>query len=179
VIISLTAIDRQGQTREFAYHPDRIELGFDVVSLIATQNTTLIKVELIDQGHYMPLPIEVFDGASLATPIQKLEQEWTYLLEQPLQTTKQPNREEFLNWSCQQVYRYEKYIMDLNQMIDVFTKLIQETENVFSFREPSSRKADHFRRMLERYELKRTRASAAYEIAVERINTLVDQSYFS
>lgn len=175
MIIRLTTIDLQSQAREFSYQSNSIESGFDIVSQIAAQNTTLIKVELVDQGHYMPLPIEVFDGDSLAIPIRKLEQEWTYLLEQSLQTKKQSTSREFLNWSRQQVHRYEKYILDINQMIDVFIKLTQETENVFSFREPSLRKADHFRSMLERYELKRTRISAAYELAVERVNSLVDQ----
>lgn len=174
MIILLTAIDSQSQVREFFYQPNSIELGFDIVSQIAAQDTTLINVELIDKGHHMPLPIEVFDGAPLAIPIQKLEQEWAFLLEQPLQTIKQLGSKDFLQWARQQVYRHEKYVMDINQTIDVFTKLIQETEDFFSFREPSWRKADHFRRMLKRYELKRTRASAVYELAIKRVNTLAD-----
>ena len=174
-VIILTAIDPQGRTREFFYQPHRIELGFDVVSQLAAQGTTLIDVQLVDQGIYMPLPIEAFDGTPLAAPIEELERDWTRLLEQPPQTIKRPTNQEFLNWAHQQVFRCEQNIRGIDQLIDVFTKLIQEREHFFSFREPRLRQTEHFRFMLNRYKLKRIKASTAYELAVKRINTLMHE----
>ncbi|RYE23019.1 MAG: hypothetical protein EOP45_07380 [Sphingobacteriaceae bacterium] len=80
LLLLITSADSSGEVRDFAYGTDRLELGFEFISKLVRQGTTLIKVKLFDEGHYISLPLEVFDGSSIAEPIQELEKEWRCLL---------------------------------------------------------------------------------------------------
>lgn len=83
IVFSITVLDQQGQQRNFLCQLERIEVGFDVLSSIVSQGSTLLEANLIEGGTVTPLPLDAFDGTSYVNAIQGLEQEWLLALKLP------------------------------------------------------------------------------------------------
>lgn len=82
-VFSITVLDQQGQQRNFLCQLEQIEIGFDVLSTIVSQGSTLLEANLIEGGIITPLPLDAFDGTSYVNAIQNLEQEWLLALTYP------------------------------------------------------------------------------------------------
>jgi len=85
MFLFLTAIDQQGQWRDFSCRLTSLELAFDVVSLLAARGNTIIKAEVIHNNECTKLPVNAFDGTHFSAVIQQLESEWQLILSHPVQ----------------------------------------------------------------------------------------------
>ncbi len=83
----LTAIDQQGQNRQFSCHLDKLENGLDFLSSLVAKGETLVKASIIDDGQTIDLPIAAFDGVPYSAFIGELETEWEVILKKPLLTS--------------------------------------------------------------------------------------------
>jgi len=84
MFLTFTAIDKFGQIRNFSWWFDSLEFALDVMSSLSARGKRLIKAEILDNGHSMPLPVDGFDGKPFSTPIKQLEKEWQQLLKTPV-----------------------------------------------------------------------------------------------
>ncbi|GAB3718299.1 MAG: hypothetical protein EOO61_22700 [Hymenobacter sp.] len=83
MILFITTIDSKNQLREFSCWLTKIEVAFDFLNLIASDEQ-LISVELLDDEKRIKLPAHVFKGAPFSTSILRLEQEWQHILSEPV-----------------------------------------------------------------------------------------------
>jgi hypothetical protein len=84
MVVLLTAIDEQGQIRDFSCQLSDLETGFDLLSYVAILGHTLLKVRLVDGDNLINLPTEAFDQNPISPVIRELEKEWRHVLSQPL-----------------------------------------------------------------------------------------------
>jgi hypothetical protein len=80
MILFFTEIDKVGQYRDHAWWFSNMEFAFNVLSSLSLKGRQILKAELIDNDHHLPLPLEAFDGQTFSTPLQQLESEWQHLL---------------------------------------------------------------------------------------------------
>ncbi|GAB3767444.1 hypothetical protein GCM10028818_00220 [Spirosoma horti] len=80
MLLFLTAIDPDQQTRNFTWYFTKIETCFDVLSELSATGNQLLRIELVDNDKHTILPVEIFDGLEFSTPIQALELEWKQIL---------------------------------------------------------------------------------------------------
>ena len=90
MVFSLTAIDQQGQTREFFCQIDKVEVGFDLLSAVAAQGHILLKAQVLDGDRLTSFPTDVFDGVPFSENIRLLEREWQAVLARPVNRKTSP-----------------------------------------------------------------------------------------
>ncbi|MFD2937798.1 BLUF domain-containing protein [Spirosoma flavum] len=83
MLLSLTAIDEEGQTRDFFCLLRNMETGFDLLSAISAKGHILIQAHVLEDDVLTDLPLEVFDGQPFSDDIQLLEKDWQQILDQP------------------------------------------------------------------------------------------------
>lgn len=83
MVLLLTAIDEEGQTRDFFCQLRNMEIGFDLLSAISAKGHILIKAHVLEDKVLTNLPLEVFDGQPFSDDIRLLEKDWRQLLDQP------------------------------------------------------------------------------------------------
>ncbi|AKD55411.1 hypothetical protein [Spirosoma radiotolerans] len=83
MILFITTKDSKNQLRSFSCWLTKLEIAFDVLSLISA-GEQLVNVELIDNNKRIQLPAHVFKGAPFSTSILQLEQEWQLILSEPV-----------------------------------------------------------------------------------------------
>lgn len=84
MFLTFTAIDEFGQIRDFSWWFASLEFALDVMSSLSVKGKQIVKAELIDNDHSIPLPVDGFDGKLFSTPIKQLESEWQRLLRTPV-----------------------------------------------------------------------------------------------
>jgi hypothetical protein len=83
VRLLLTAVDRQGELREFTCQLPDIDSGFDVLSELAATGNILVEARLFEEDSWTPLPPEAFDGQPISPRIRELQKDWQLILNQP------------------------------------------------------------------------------------------------
>lgn len=84
MLLSLNAIDEQGNIREFYTQFDNLEMGFDFLTYVITQGHILVEVYMLDGNSWIPLPLKAFDGQPISPVLRQLEQQWEYILTNPV-----------------------------------------------------------------------------------------------
>lgn len=83
MILFITTIDSKNQLRSFSCWLTKLEIAFDVLSLISSDEQ-LVNVELIDDEKRIQLPAHVFKGAPFSSAILQLERDWQLILSEPV-----------------------------------------------------------------------------------------------
>ncbi len=82
MILLLTAIDGQGEVREFSCQLPQLENGFDLLTYMDDKGHTLVKARILDEGGSTRLPLKT-DAAQPASPIvQELAKDWRQTLDE-------------------------------------------------------------------------------------------------
>ena len=85
VTLLLTAIDPEGELREFTCLLPHIDSGFSILTAIASRGHTLVKVRLLEEGNWTYLPHEAFDDTPVLPIIKELEKDWQQILNKSLE----------------------------------------------------------------------------------------------
>lgn len=85
VTLLLTAVDSEGELRDFACQLSDIDSGFDVLTSIASRGHTLVKVRLLEEGNWTHLPHRAFDDTPVLPIIRELEKDWQQILNKPFE----------------------------------------------------------------------------------------------
>lgn len=80
MLLSLSAIDEQGNIRNFHTQFDNLETAFDFLTYVVTQGHVLVEVYILDGNSWISLPLEAFDGQPISPVLQQLEQQWKHIL---------------------------------------------------------------------------------------------------
>lgn len=80
ITIALETISYGQEPRDFLLILNTFEEALDAINLIAKNCSSIEEAYLIENGKWLKLPIEIFDGKSFSGPIAELEEEWLQLL---------------------------------------------------------------------------------------------------
>lgn len=150
MVFCLTVLDKQAHFREFMFMPAQLEAGLDFVSNLVAQGETVIKV-LFDEDHKLiELPLSIFDGDPFLAPIQKLEQEWQVLLNQPVRPNLTADQE-LIELTQKRLYLCESALANQLRMIDRFEALLQRAEAKSSFPAARSTLMGHYKHQISLY----------------------------
>ncbi|GAB4025393.1 hypothetical protein [Spirosoma koreense] len=86
VLLEVTIVHPLEALRKFSIYAS-LETGLEQVNRLVARGEALRQVQLMDQGRYLNLPLEAFDGQSLAGPLRQLQAQWQALL-RPLEASK-------------------------------------------------------------------------------------------
>ena len=158
--LSFTTISPEAKFRDFFYYVREIEDGFDALSLIATGEDTLLKVELIDNNIRTSLPVEVFDGERFLEPIQRLKEEWEQVLSQPANVKSIQNQQISIRLRRQHT-RGENHIVFLERAINKMERYINQLQDSTYNEHYKSTILGRFGLICERYQWQLARAHMA------------------
>lgn len=85
VTLLLTAIDLEGEFRDFSCQLIDIDIGFDLLSQLASKGNILVKVRLLEESSGTYLPHEAFDEKPVLPVIKELEKDWQQILNKSLE----------------------------------------------------------------------------------------------
>ena len=151
MVIVITARNTHAEIQNFVCQLNNLEIGLDVVSLIAGRGNQLLEAVLIDQGTTMPLPLEVFDGQSFSEPIQQLEREWQLILSEKFNHEMMGNQQ-VDDLIDRRIKCHHTIILRLEQAVVFTEQQLQRIQNS-DFRERSHAPTlRQLQRALERYQ---------------------------
>jgi hypothetical protein len=166
-----TAIDTQGQFRNFSWWFTNIETIYDVLNSVVSRGSQLLKIEIVDNDQCTELPVEAFDGTFSSEVIYHLEQEWQQMLNksvciQPVQ------KQDMLGLTRQQKEHCENCIAEIElaiRTIEEQNRHVQETV----FVEPS--RSDLIKRnemALQQYQHQLAVAQLKQQMITDRLSQL-------
>ncbi len=85
VTLLLTAIDPEGDFREFTCQLPAIDSGFSLLTAIASRGHTLVRVRLLEENNWIYLPHDAFDDTPVLPVIKELEKDWQQILSKSLE----------------------------------------------------------------------------------------------
>jgi hypothetical protein len=156
MLFVLAAHDELGKVREVSIVLEKLEDGLDLLNNIVALGHTLLKVNVIDQDSNTSLPVGLFDGASFAKPIQRLEFQWRSIFARYPKSSESSYKRTAMLFQ-QKVDKYEQQIRNLDIKI---TDLRGQLERVSGARiSPALRPAliQHFWLILTTHEQHRAR----------------------
>lgn len=80
MILLLTAIDEQGETREFSCQLPHLAGGFDLLTYMDANGQTLVRARIVDEGNLTHIPLDALDGVPIAPIVMKLQKDWRQIL---------------------------------------------------------------------------------------------------
>lgn len=172
MILSFTALNKQGQFRSFSCHISKLEVALDALSTIHSQGDALITAELVDEGNRMELPVDAFDGELLSNPIRQLEEQWQAVLSEPVRSVS--------TTTCWRAEMARQQLRLCNQRIDHYLKSInclewmrQQAEEAIYTEWRRTKMIRHYDTMLNQYYEYMERAKANQYVVQQRLNQLV------
>ncbi|AUD06314.1 hypothetical protein [Spirosoma pollinicola] len=79
------ALSPQRRYVEFSYVNPDFEICLDQVTFLVSYGWQVISIKCqYQQGNYVPLPVEAFDGVPLGSSIKQLQHQWEDLLHTPM-----------------------------------------------------------------------------------------------
>jgi hypothetical protein len=130
MFIALKTINSHLDIQDFSFQLSSLEAGLDVVSSIASKNTQLLEVILVDEGRLTQLPIEAFDEQPCSTCIQQLETQWKLLLSKPATYGLLLS-----DLTCQRIKLHHSNILHLEQVVYLAQQRLQRAQETIR-REP-------------------------------------------
>lgn len=85
VTLLLTAIDLEGEFREFACQLPDLDNGFTILTTIASLGHTLVEARVLEESSWTSLPHKAFDDTPVLPVIKELEKDWQQILTKSLE----------------------------------------------------------------------------------------------
>lgn len=121
MVFSLTAIDQEGQTRDFFCQIENIEVGFDLLSAVAAQGHILLRAQMLEDNKVTSFPLDIFDGLPFSENIRLLENEWQQILAKPA-TFKLSTMENVQVDHCTVYFSTSVGMLVENDLVDILKK---------------------------------------------------------
>jgi hypothetical protein len=172
MLFRLTILDHQAQFREFSCMLDKLEVGFDFLNTVVAGGETLIKVLLIENGKESELPLEVFDGFPCLEPIQQLENEWEYLLSQPVRSISIIDQE-LIDLTRKRMHQCEANVSSQKLVISRFKTLLIRAEAGIRDQSIKSRLILHYKLEIDRYEQQMAKSQLYQKLVARRLDELI------
>ncbi|CCH55586.1 Photoactivated adenylate cyclase subunit beta [Fibrisoma limi BUZ 3] len=83
MILRFSAIDQQGEIRNFSFQVEKLEAAFAFLTYVVEQGHSLQRASILDGTSLTRLPIEAFDGRPFSDVLDQLEASWQHVLNQP------------------------------------------------------------------------------------------------
>ena len=162
MILSVTAIDRQRQWRNFFCQVDELEAAFDILNGIVRQGDQPIKALIIDEDGCIELPAEVFDEASLSASVRALKQDWELILALPVRAFRNEYKADS-EWFSRLIALRQMRVEQLQDSLSRMQQLLRNTKKGMPKGPYKTRMINRYQTVINRYTHLLARAQAAYQ----------------
>ncbi len=170
MVLLLTAIDVSGETRDFSYHLNTLESGFDLLNQVVAMGHTLVKAQLLEQGTQIDLPTTVFNVVSFAEALQELEGEWNMVLREPTRsTTITQARIDFAQWQLEQ---YENWIVNYELFLTQLMTMLDKMQTMQVDSRLAERLIQHYQVVVDKYRIQLINAHLIRHQLLSRLDQL-------
>ena len=83
MILRFSAIDQQGEIRNFSFQVEKLEAAFAFLTYVVEQGHALQRASILDGTSLTRLPVEAFDGRPFSYVLEQLEASWQHVLNRP------------------------------------------------------------------------------------------------
>lgn len=171
VFLLLSLVDSSDKVRHFQTYTD-LEDAFELVSQLKAKNQQIQQAYIIDKGQRIELPLEAFDGAPFAAPIQNLQREWEAILSTPLPSPAMDTHNFLVEVTRRRIVRYRAYIQFIEHAVANLQRLVNLLDANFGDGLQKDRLLNLYRAMIRMYQRSLEMARAHCQAAIDQLDML-------